>query len=106
MGRVIYNVLRWNVGPFRHGCFSRSLSRYHFFRVMGAPVTFHLGVEEGAAAAGGGATTHAPAPTAAESFAHLRGHAWLTRDGRPYLEWQPERFARYREMYRFPPGAP
>ena len=45
MGRVIYNVLRWNVGPFRNGCFSRSFARYHFFRAMGAPVVFHLGVE-------------------------------------------------------------
>lgn len=111
MGRVIYNVLRWNVGPFRNGCFSRSFSRYHFFRVMGAPVVFHLGVEERSAAASAapGSATAASgppgaAPDAPESFAHLRGHAWLTLDGAPCLEWQPERFAGYREMYRYPPA--
>lgn len=120
MGRVIYNVLRWNVGPFRNGCFSRSFARYHFFRAMGAPVVFHLGVESargaggsaagadpaaGAAGSAGAAPTAPPPPgEAPESFAHLRGHAWLTLEGQPFLEWRPERFAAYHELYRYPPA--
>ncbi len=85
--RLIWNVLRWDRGRFNNGCFVRSFTRYHFFRVMGHPVVFHLGVER---------------KDAAGTFADLRSHAWLTLDGVPFLEFEPERFADYRELYRFP----
>lgn len=100
MARVVYNVLRWNVGSWRNGCVTRSFVRYHFFRRLGVPVVFRLGVEETAR----GAVSPA-APDAPESFAHIRGHAWLTLDGAPYLEWEPGRFAAYRPLWSYPDRA-
>lgn len=85
--RVIWNVLRWESGRFNNGCFVRSFTRYRFFRLMGYPVRYHLGVER---KAGGAADTD------------LRSHAWLTLEGAPFLEFEPERFAGYRELYRYP----
>lgn len=99
--RVIYNVLRWNVGPWRNGCFTRSFARYHFFRRLGVPVVFRIGIEETAP----GRVTSAPPGEVPESFAHLRGHAWLTLDDAPYLEWEPARFTAYRPLYRYPAAA-
>jgi hypothetical protein len=86
MTRVIANVLRWKRGRLNHGCFVRSLTRYHFLRRLGLPVTFHLGVEPG------------PGDEAA------RSHAWLCLDGRPYLETEAARIAGYRPLFAWPPA--
>lgn len=102
MARVIWNVLRWNRGRFNNGCFVRSLTRYHFFRRIGHPVSFRLGVEVREAA---------PAPPAtlgellvSPAYTHLRSHAWLTLDGEPFLEFEPARFSGYRVLFAFPAG--
>jgi len=95
IARVIWNVLRWNRGRFNNGCFVRSFTRYHFFREAGYPVVFHLGVEDRKGAAEG-TTEHA----------NLRSHAWLTLDGEPFLEFEPERFRNYKLVVTFPDIAP
>jgi hypothetical protein len=81
--RVIANVLRWNRGRFNNGCFVRSFTRYRFFRESGYPVVFHLGIEEC-------------------RDADPRSHAWLSLDGVPFLEFEPERFRTYRVLFSYP----
>lgn len=134
LARVAWNVLRFRSGPLNHGCFVRSFTRYHYLRKLGYPVVFHLGVEErrgGTATAGGraeGATIAPggepaatapggapaggePAATAGDLLAahaagDLRGHAWLTLDGRPFLEPDPAPLANYRRLFSWPQGTP
>lgn len=97
MARVIWNVLRWNRGRFNNGCFVRSFTRYHHFRRLGCPVVFHLGVEMRDQA-----TPRLTGPWNETEWTRLRSHAWLTLDGEPFLEFEPARFAEYRELFRWP----
>lgn len=80
--RVIANVLRWNRGRFNNGCFVRSFTRYRFLREAGYPVVFHLGIED--------------------RQSDPRSHAWLTLDGAPFLEFEPERLRAYRVLFSYP----
>jgi hypothetical protein len=98
--RVIWNVLRWNRGPFNHGCFVRSFTRYHFLRKMSTPAVFHLGVESREVSSSDGGEPREDGPAA---YLHLRSHAWLSLRGEPLLESEPETCRSYREIYRFPP---
>ena len=115
MVRVIANVLRWKRGRLNHGCFVRSLTRYHFLRRLGVPVSFELGVERTAGGAGGAAgaagvgagDTDNAVPTATGANweqASLRSHAWLSLEGRPYLETEIERIKAYRPLLSWPPA--
>jgi hypothetical protein len=114
MTRVIWNVLRWNRGRFNNGCFVRSFTRYRFLREIGLRVVFNLGVEaketlEQAVPGIEGATPsilRRRAPELQESQSHLRSHAWLTLDGLPFMEFEPERFADYRVLLRHPSEKP
>lgn len=106
MSRVIWNVLRWNRGRFNNGCFVRSFTRYRFFREIGYPVVFHLGVEDRNDSTLSGPTQplcgSSPTPAPPPSFEHLRSHAWLTLDGVPFMEFEPERFRAYRVLFSYP----
>ena len=64
---------------YRRNCFKRSLSLYYFLSRLGLPVQINLGVrkEEG----------------------KLKGHGWLTLQGKPYLEAGVPDF---RVIYCFP----
>lgn len=119
MARVIWNVLRWNAGPFNNGCFVRSFTRWHFFHRIGCKVEYHLGLEvrevEGSTPGGVASSGEPPTPGAVgtagtpsvhipwheQDWTRIRSHAWLTRDGAPFLEFEPWRFAGYREIFHW-----
>jgi len=99
MVRIIANVLRWKRGRLNHGCFVRSLTRYHFLRRLGVPVSFELGVEGTASESANGT-----APGTDWERSSLRSHAWLSLEGRPYLETEVERIKTYRSLLSWPPS--
>jgi Transglutaminase-like superfamily len=75
-------------------CLTRSLTLYRFLGGDAAHVEICFGVryEDGAAPAG-----RAP---------RLLGHAWLVRDGQPYLEREGHQTRRFRVVYRHPVREP
>ena len=73
-------------GPWRHTCLKRSAVLYHLFRRTGAPVELWIGVRRGDTGA-------------------LAAHAWLVRDGEPYLERGEEEIGRFAVIARFPERA-
>jgi hypothetical protein len=76
-------ILRSLGGPWRYTCLRRSAVLYHLLRRAGRPVELWLGVRRDSAGA-------------------LAAHAWLVRDGRPYLEPQPSHPASHTVIARFP----
>jgi transglutaminase superfamily protein len=76
-------VLRHLPWPWHHTCLKRSAVLYHLLRRDGAPVELQLGVRR---------TPGGP----------LAAHAWLVRDGMPYLEEEPEHIAGFTPLARFP----
>lgn len=79
-------VLRHLPWPWRHTCLRRSAVLYHLLRRAGQPVELHIGVRR-------------------ESAGALAAHAWLVRDGEPYLEARPEQIANFAVLARFPESA-
>ena len=73
-------------GPWRHTCLKRSAVLYHLLRRSGEPVELWIGVRRGDAGA-------------------LAAHAWLVRDGVPYLERGEEEIGRFAVIARFPEAA-
>jgi hypothetical protein len=69
--------------PWRYTCLRRGIVLYHLLRRAGRPVTLHIGVRKGV----GGS---------------LAAHAWLARDGVPYLEQNASHSATYAEIAAFP----
>ena len=80
--RVLY-ALPW---PWHHTCLRRATVLYGLLRRAGRPVGLAIGVRRDA----GGP---------------VRAHAWLERDGVPYLEADPAIAASYTVIARFPDDA-
>lgn len=79
VSRVLWRLPR----PWRHTCLRRAVVLYYLLRKAGRPVELVIGVKhdpEGAVSA----------------------HAWLVRDGKPYLENDLEHPSRFNEIARFP----
>ena len=80
------NELLWRLpNPWRNTCLRRSVVLFHLLRRRGRPVALRIGVRRDAARGGA-----------------LEAHAWLVRDGVPYLEPDPAHAARYTEIATFP----
>jgi hypothetical protein len=74
--------------PWRYTCLRRSVVLYHLLCRAGRPVALRIGVRKEAGSA-------------------LEAHAWLVKDGVPYLEWDPAHSATYTEIASFAaPGVP
>jgi hypothetical protein len=69
--------------PWRYTCLRRCVVLYHLLRRAGRPVALRIGVRKGAGSP-------------------LEAHAWLVKDGAPYLEGDPAHSARYTEIATFP----
>lgn len=88
LSEYVGQVLRRLPPPWRYTCLRRSVVLYYLLRRAGRPVALHIGVRKD----GGGA---------------LAAHAWLVKDGVPYLEPDPAHSATFAEIARFPSaGAP
>jgi hypothetical protein len=80
-------LLRRLPGPWRYTCLKRSAVLYHVLRRAGRPVELWIGVRrDGTQERGIGA------------------HAWLVRDGVPYLESATEPSHLHTPIARFPGG--
>ncbi len=67
LARWVDRVLRWLPGPWHYSCLKRAAVLYRLLRRAGRPVELCIGVRRGARR-------------------ELAAHAWLTRNGTPYLE--------------------
>jgi hypothetical protein len=83
LAALVDRILRRLPGPWRHTCLRRSAVLYHLLRRAGRPVELWVGVRHDSAGA-------------------LAAHAWLVRDGKPYLERQPYPAAQHTVIARFP----
>lgn len=72
--------------PWRYNCLGRAAVLYHVLRRAHRPVELWLGVRRDR----GGA---------------VAAHAWLVRDGRPYLEPNPDVVLAHEPIARFPESA-
>jgi hypothetical protein len=81
-------LLRRLPGPWRHTCLKRSAVLYHLLRKAGRPVELWIGVRRDHANEGS-----------------LAAHAWLVRDGVPYLEPEPTVPSAHTVIARFPEPA-
>jgi len=84
LARVTDRWLRWARHP--RPCLPRSLALCLLLRRSGVPVVLHCGVQRPSASGDGG----------------IKGHAWLSLHGQPYLEPQAERLADFVETFRVP----
>ena len=88
LSEFVGRVLQRLPPPWRYTCLRRSVVLYHLLSRAGRPVVLRIGVRKGA----GGP---------------LEAHAWLVKDGAPYLEGDPAHSASYTEIASFPaPAAP
>jgi hypothetical protein len=83
LSEYVGQVLRRLPPPWRHTCLRRSVVLYYLFRRAGRPVALHIGVRKG----GDGA---------------LQAHAWLVKDGAPYLEPNVEEHRAFSVIATFP----
>jgi hypothetical protein len=77
--RLMYAAPR----PWRYTCLSRAAVLYHLFRRARHPVELWVGVRRDDAGA-------------------LAAHAWLVREGQPYLESEPDLPAQHATIAKFP----
>lgn len=70
LARWVDRLMRAAPPPWRYTCLARSAVLYHLLRRAGHPVELWVGVRRDAA--------------------HAAAHAWLVRDGQPYLETELE----------------
>jgi len=82
------SLLRRLPGPWRHTCLKRAAVLYHLLRKAGRPVELWIGVRRDGDRAGA-----------------IAAHAWLVRDGVPYLEPEPSVPPTHTVIARFPEGA-
>jgi len=85
LARWVDAVLRRLPGPWHHTCLKRSVVLYHLLHAAGRPVELCIGVRR---TKGSGET--------------LAAHAWLVRDGTPYLEPDPGVSLAHTMIARFP----
>lgn len=83
LARWVDRLLRHLPGPWHRTCLKRSAVLYHLLRRAGRPVELWIGVRN------------------TETRA-LGAHAWLVREGAPYLESRPEHASRHTVIARFP----
>lgn len=74
----------------RSACLNRSLTLYRFLGARATDIQFCLGVRY--------ANARDP-----RRPGQLQGHAWLLRNGLPYLEVDHYHVRRFRVIYRYPP---
>jgi hypothetical protein len=74
-------------GPWKHTCLKRSAVLYHLLRRDGREVELCIGAKRDASGA-------------------FTAHAWLVRDGVPYLERNPGAAESYQLLTRFPESRP
>ena len=83
LASLVDRILRRLPGPWRHTCLRRSALLYHLLRRAGRPVELCVGVRRDPGGAFG-------------------AHAWLVREGEPYLEREPHPAAHHTIIARFP----
>ena len=83
LSEYVGRVLRRLPPPWRYTCLRRGVVLYYLLRRTGRPVALHIGVRKDGAGA-------------------LAAHAWLVKDGAPYLEPDPAHSAAFAEIARFP----
>jgi len=79
-------------GISRSPCLKRSLTLYRFLGAAVSDLQFCLGVR------------YAEAAPPGRRARRLAGHAWLLRNGLPYLESDHSHVRRFRVIYRYPTG--
>ncbi len=82
LAAYVAGVLRRLPAPWRRTCLRQSVVMYRLLRRAGRPVALCIGVRR-------------EGPV-------LSAHAWLLRDGAPYLEADPSHSARYSVIASFP----
>ena len=85
LGRWVDRLLNALRGPWRHTCLRRTAVLYGLLRRAGRPVGLVIGVRRDV-----------------DTTGRLSAHAWLERDGAPYLEADPAIAGRYTVIARFP----
>jgi Transglutaminase-like superfamily len=86
LARWVDRLLRHLPGPWHRTCLKRAAVLFLLLRRAGRPVELWIGVRKTAATP-------------------LGAHAWLVREGKPYLESHPEHAGRHTVIARFPePG--
>jgi hypothetical protein len=83
-------ILRRHPGLSRSPCLKRSLTLYRFLGAAATDLQFCLGVR------------YAEGPRTERQARRLSGHAWLLRNGVPYLEPNHLGVERFRLIYRYP----
>jgi len=83
LSAFVVRVLSRLPPPWRYTCLRRSVVLYHLLRRAGRPVSLAIGVRKSGAGA-------------------LQAHAWLVKEGAPYLEVDPAHSAGFAEIARFP----
>ncbi|MEP6833627.1 MAG: lasso peptide biosynthesis B2 protein [Gemmatimonas sp.] len=73
--------------PWRSTCLKRASILYALLRRSGEPVELHIGVKR-------------------EADKSLAAHAWLVRDGQPYLEPPATQYASFQVITAFPEMSP
>ena len=80
IARKLDGVLERLPPPWRKTCLTRSVALYHLLRRTGIPIDLCVGVKKGSG--------------------EFVAHAWLSRDGVPYLE--PEGATEFKVITQFP----
>jgi Transglutaminase-like superfamily len=83
LARWVDRLLRHLPGPWHRTCLKRAAVLYYVLRRAGRPVELWIGVQKAAANP-------------------LGAHAWLVRNGEPYLESRPEHARTHTVIARFP----
>jgi hypothetical protein len=86
LSAYVASILRRLPPPWRYTCLRRSVVLYHLLRRAGRDISLYIGVRK----SGGGA---------------LQAHAWLVRDGAPYLEPDRDEHRAFSVIATFPETA-
>jgi hypothetical protein len=86
LSACVAGILRRLPPPWRYTCLRRSVVLYHLLRRAGRDISLNIGVRKSGAGA-------------------LQAHAWLVRDGVPYLEPDREEHRAFSVIATFPETA-